>query len=153
VTRKVPNILIVDDDINICEALSLILRKRGWNIEVANTGKEAIKKAETTSFNVALLDIRLPDIEGTKLLKMLPKTTPKMIKIMVTGYPELRNAVDALNDGADAYLMKPVRPEDLLITIRAKLEEQQQAERITEETMTSFLETRAKKLLESVRAE
>lgn len=152
-TKKVPSILIVDDDVNICEALSLILRKKGWNIDVANTGKEAIKKAETTAFNVALLDIRLPDIEGTKLLKLLPKTTPKMIKIMVTGYPELRNAVEALNDGADAYLMKPVRPEDLLITIRAKLEEQQQAERMTEETITGFLETRAKKLLESVRAE
>jgi two-component system response regulator HydG len=149
----VPNILVVDDDINICEALSLILIKRGWNVEVANTGREALQKAETVAFNVALLDIRLPDIEGTKLLKLLPKTTPKMIKIMVTGYPELRNAVEALNDGADAYLMKPVRPEDLLITIRAKLEEQQQVERATEETMTGFLETRAKKLLENVRAQ
>jgi len=153
VTRNVPNILVVDDDINICQALSLILIKRGWNVEVANTGKEALQKAQVRAFNVALLDIRLPDIEGTKLLKLLPKTTPKMIKIMVTGYPELRNAVEALNDGADAYLMKPVRPEDLLITIRAKLEEQQQSERATEETMTGFLETRAKKLLENVRAE
>jgi two-component system response regulator HydG len=153
VTRKVPNILVVDDDINICQALSLILIKRGWNVEVANTGKEALQKAQMRAFNVALLDIRLPDIEGTKLLKLLPKTTPKMIKIMVTGYPELRNAVEALNDGADAYLMKPVRPEDLLITIRAKLEEQQQSERVTEETMTGFLETRAKRLLENVRAE
>jgi two-component system response regulator HydG len=153
VTRKVPNVLIVDDDVNICEALSLIIIKRGWNVQVANTGKEAIQKAEATAFSVALLDIRLPDIEGTKLLKLLPKTTPKMIKIMVTGYPELRNAVDALNDGADAYLMKPVHPEDLLITIRAKLEEQQEAERMTEEKMTGFLETRAKKLLESVQAE
>ncbi|HML04051.1 MAG TPA: response regulator [Candidatus Bathyarchaeia archaeon] len=152
-TRNVPNILVVDDDINICQALSLILIKRGWNVEVANTGKEALQKAQVRAFNVALLDIRLPDIEGTKLLKLLPKTTPKMIKIMVTGYPELRNAVEALNDGADAYLMKPVRPEDLLITIRAKLEEQQQSERATEETMTGFLETRAKKLLENVRAE
>ena len=152
-TRKVPNILIVDDDVNICEVLSLILRKRGWNIEVANTGKEAITKSEETAFNVALLDIRLPDIEGTKLLKLLHETMPKMIKIMVTGYPELRNAVDALNDGADAYLMKPVRPEDLLITIRAKLEEQQQAEMMTQEKITGFLETRTKKLLEQVRAE
>jgi two-component system response regulator HydG len=153
VTKKVPNILVVDDDINICQALSLILTKRGWNVEVANTGKEALQKAQMRAFNVALLDIRLSDIEGTKLLKLLPKTTPKMIKIMVTGYPELRNAVEALNDGADAYLMKPVRPEDLLITIRAKLEEQQQSERVTEETMTGFLETRAKRLLENMRAE
>jgi two-component system response regulator HydG len=153
VTKKVPNILLVDDDINICEALSLILRKQRWNVEVANTGKEAIQKSKSTAFNVALLDIRLPDIEGTKLLKLLPKITPKMIKIMVTGYPELRNAVEALNDGADAYLMKPVRPEELLMTIRAKLEEQQQAEGMTEEKITGFLEYRAKRLLERVRAE
>ena len=103
--RQVPNILIVDDDVNICEAMSLILRKKGWNIVVANSGKEAIIKSEAMVFNVALLDIRLPDVEGTKLLKLLHETTPKMIKIMITGYPELRNAIDALNGGADAYLM------------------------------------------------
>jgi len=144
---QVPNILIVDDDVNICEALTLILRKRGWSAEVANTGKEAIKKAEITAFNVALLDIRLPDIEGTKLLKMLPKTTPKMIKIMVTGYPELRSAIEALNSGADAYLMKPVRPEYLLQTIRTKLEEQRQGERVAE------AHEGVKQLLESVKEE
>lgn len=152
-SRKVPNILIVDDDVNTCEAIGLILREKGWNIEIVHTGKEAIRKSEEGAFNVALLDIRLPDIEGTKLLKLLHETTPKMIKIMVTGHPALRNAVEALNDGADAYLMKPVRPEDLLITIKAKVEEQQHAERMTEEKITVFLETRAKKLLESIRVE
>jgi DNA-binding response OmpR family regulator len=153
VSWKAPNILIVDDDINICETIGLILREEGWDTEVAHTGKEAIRKSEETAFNVALLDIRLPDIEGTKLLKLLHETTPKTIKIIVTGHPALRNVVEALNDGADAYLTKPVRPEDLLITIRAKFEEQQQAERMTEEKITAFIKTRAKKLLESMRVE
>lgn len=148
--ERTPTILVVDDDPNICKVFSLILRKRGWNVEVANTGKEAIKKSEEAVFKVVLLDIRLPDIEGTKLLKLLHETTPKMIKIMVTGYPEVKNAVEALNKGADAYLMKPVHPEDLLRTIQEKLDQQQQTEDITEDRISAFLETRTKQLLQKI---
>jgi two-component system response regulator HydG len=148
---KEPTILIVDDDISICQSLGLILEKNGYDVEMALCGKEAIEKSRKTAFNVALLDIRLPDTEGTKLLKLLDETTPKIIKIMVTGSPELRNAVEALNHGADAYLTKPVHPEELLKTIEEKLKEQEQAEYVTEEKITDFLQTRTKKLLQGLR--
>jgi len=150
VIKKVPKILVVDDDVNTCGTLSLILRKRGWNVEIANSGKEAINKSREQLFNVALLDIKLPDIDGTQLLKMLYETKPKMMKIMVTGHPEVTNAVEALNNGADAYLIKPLCPEDLLKTIKEKLDEQEQAEEMTEDKIASFLETRSKKLLEGL---
>ena len=149
--ERTPNILVVDDDRNICKVFSMILRKRGWNVEVANNGKEAIKKSEEAVFNVALLDIKLPDIEGTKLLKLLHETTPKMIKIIVTGYPQVNNAIEALNKGADAYVTKPVHPEDLLRTIQEKLEEQRQTEDMTEDRISAFLETRTKQLLQKIR--
>jgi DNA-binding NtrC family response regulator len=149
-TKKVPRILVVDDDVNICATLNLILKKRGWNVEIANTGKEAIDKSREHLFNVALLDIKLPDIEGTQLLKMLHETKPKMMKIIVTGHPEVKNAVEALNKGADAYLIKPLCPQDLLRIIKEKLNEQEQAEEMTEDKIASFLETRSKKLLEGL---
>lgn len=149
--QKKASILIVDDDESICRTMSLILESEGYKTQVAYTGKEALERSKTTSFNVALLDIKLPDIEGTKLLKKLNQTAPQIIRIMVTGYPNLDNAVEALNGGADAYLVKPVNPDYLIKIIRDKLQQQQKAETVTEESITTFLEARTKQLLDGLR--
>ena len=85
-------------------------------------------------------------MEGTKLLTAMQKTFPEMIKIMVTGYPSLQNAVEALNYGADAYIMKPVNPEELLRVIREKLEKQREAKKITEEKIAEWVKTRIMQL-------
>jgi DNA-binding NtrC family response regulator len=145
--KKEATILIVDDDVGICKTLGLILEENGYVVQMAHTGKDAIKKSKASVFNVAILDVKLPDVEGTELLKALPETTPKMIKIMFTGYPELENAVKALNEGADAYIMKPADPDKILKTIEEKLEQQANAEKMTEEKISTFLETRVQKLL------
>jgi len=141
-----PSILIVEDDPNIRETLKTILQKKGYNTDTAKNGKEAIQKSEAQFFNLALLDIKLPDIEGTKLLTTMHKTIPRMIKIIITGYPSLENAVKALNQGADAYIIKPVKPERLLALIEEKLKEQRQAEKMTQEKMTEWIKTRVRKL-------
>jgi DNA-binding NtrC family response regulator len=146
-SKKDTTILIVDDDVGICKTLGLILEENGYVVQTAHTGKDAIKKSKASVFNVAILDVKLPDVEGTELLKTLPETTPKMIKIMFTGYPELENAVKALNEGADAYIMKPADPDKILKTIEEKLEQQANAEKMTEEKISTFLETRVQKLL------
>jgi two-component system nitrogen regulation response regulator NtrX len=146
-SKKEATILIVDDDVSICKTLGLILEENGYVVQTAHTGKDAIKKSKASVFNVAILDVKLPDVEGTELLKALPETTPKMIKIMFTGYPELENAVKALNEGADAYIMKPADPDKILKTIEEKLEQQANAEKITEDKISTFLETRVQKLL------
>jgi len=145
-TKSKPAILIVEDDTSIRETLKTILQQKGYNTDTAKNGKEAIQKSQTKFFNLALLDIKLPDIEGTKLLTTMHKTLPKMMKIMITGYPSLENAVEALNQGADAYIIKPVKPEKLLALIEEKLEEQSQAEKMTQEKMTEWIKTRVRKL-------
>jgi two-component system response regulator HydG len=150
---KKARVIVVDDDLGICSTMSLFLRLSGYDVDVANTGKEAVEKSKTETYDVALLDIRLPDIEGTKLLGLLRETTPKMIKIMVTGFPAFENAVEALKFGADDYILKPVDPEELVKVIEKKLEERKETETITEDKIRGFIETRATKLLEDVRAE
>jgi DNA-binding NtrC family response regulator len=85
-------------------------------------------------------------MEGTKLLTTMHEPLPKMVKIMITGYPLLENAVEALNMGADAYIMKPVNPEKLLALIEEKLKKQSQAEKMTEEKVVDWVKTRASKL-------
>ena len=145
--KKGARILIVDDDTSICRTLSLILEDKGHTVQTANTGKEAIEKCSKTMFDAAILDIKLPDIEGTDLLKALPQATSKMVKVVFTGYPELKSAVKALNNGADAYLMKPVDPPTLVKTIKEKLQRKANTEKMTEEKITEFLQTRTQQLL------
>ena len=140
------SILIVEDDANIRETLSTILQQKGYSTDTAKNGQEAIEKSKTKYFNLALLDIKLPDMEGTKLLTLMHEDLPKMVTIMVTGYPSLENAVEALNLGADAYVMKPIKPEKLLALIKEKLEKQREAEKMTEGKVTKWIKTRARKL-------
>ena len=148
--KNKPSILIVEDDSNIRETLSTILQQKGYNTDTARNGKEAIQKSKAKFFNLALLDIKLPDIEGTKLLTTMHETLPKMVKIMITGYPSLENSVEALNHGADAYIIKPFEPQKLLALIEEKLEKQREAEKMTEEKVTEWIKTRARKLEDDI---
>ena len=142
------SILIVEDDKAIIKSLKDILQSEGYSVDTAENGREAIQKSKEKFFNMALLDIKLPDMEGTKLLVTMHENLPKMVKIMITGYPSVENAVESLNRGADAYIMKPVKPEKLLALIEEKLEKQSQAEKMTEKKVVDWIKTRARKLEE-----
>ena len=114
-------ILVVDDDKSILRTFTRILQKNGYRIDTAETGKEAMEKAENNHYDLALVDIRLPDMDGTELLAKIKMQLQNTIKIMITGFPSLESGVKALDEGADAYLVKPVKPEDLLMLIKEKL--------------------------------
>ena len=114
-------ILVIDDDKSILRTFTRILQKNGYEIDVAETGREALEKTETNCYALALIDIRLPDMDGTDLLAKMQKNTRDAVKIMITGFPSLENGVKALDEGADAYLVKPVKPEELLALIEEKL--------------------------------
>jgi DNA-binding NtrC family response regulator len=139
-------ILVVDDDESIRKAISTVLEEKGYSVDTAENGKEAIRKTNSKFFNLALIDIRLPDMEGTKLLTRIKETTPKMVKIILTGYPALQNAIEALNKGADAYLLKPVNMDTLLDTIDKHLNKQQEAKKLNEEKIAEFIEARVREL-------
>jgi two-component system response regulator PilR (NtrC family) len=143
---KPTKILIVDDDENIRKVLQTILEDEGYVVDTAETAKKGIEKSENAFFNLALIDVRLPDMEGIELLPKLRKTTPKMRKIIVTGYPTLQNAMGAVNKGADAYVMKPFDVEKILQTIREQLEKQNEEKRFNEEKVAEFIQTRVQEL-------
>jgi DNA-binding response OmpR family regulator len=115
------SILVIDDDKSILRTFSRILQKTGCDIDVAETGKEAMEKAEKRHYDLALVDIRLPDMDGTDLLVKMKDTMRDTVKIMITGFPSLETGVRALDEGADAYLVKPVKPDELLMLIEEKL--------------------------------
>ncbi len=124
-TKK--TILVVDDDKSILRTFTRILQKSGYVIDTAETGKEAMEKTENRHYDLALVDIRLPDIDGTELLAKLKKPLQHTVKIMITGFPSLETGVKALDEGADAYLVKPVKPQELLILLEEKLKTREEA--------------------------
>ena len=118
-TKK--NILVIDDDKSILRTLTRILQKAGYEVDTAETGKEATEKMEKRHYGLALVDVRLPDIDGTDLLVSMKDNLRDTVKIVITGFPSMEMGVKALDGGADAYLVKPVKPDDLLTLIEEKL--------------------------------
>ncbi len=110
-------ILVIDDQEAIRTTVSAILKDEGYCVETVKNGKEAIKALKKTSFDLALVDIKLPDIEGTELLRRLRECQPKIATIILTGHPSLENAIKAVNNKADGYILKPFETKALLETI------------------------------------
>jgi len=126
--------------------MKTILEDEGYIVDLAATGSEAIRKTKKSAYNIAILDIRLPDIEGVELLKLIKDAVPRTRKIMVTGYPSMQNAIAALNKNADAYLIKPIDIENLLNTVKEQLQLQENEKEFSEQKVAEFIETRVKEL-------
>ncbi|MFQ5421225.1 MAG: response regulator, partial [Anaerolineae bacterium] len=117
-------ILVVDDDKSARRIMSLVLQKKGYEIDTAGDGREALLKARETFYNAALLDVRLPDCEGIELLAPLRELQPDLVSFVVTGYASLETAVEAVNQGAAGYITKPVDMERMVASIEDALERQ-----------------------------
>jgi DNA-binding response OmpR family regulator len=141
-----PRILLIDDDESICETLTSVLEEHGYKVDSALTGGDAVKKSRNRYYDVALIDIRLPDMDGTTLIEKLEEGNPGIVKIMITGYPTLENAVESLNRGADGYIIKPFKIDELLETVRKHIERRREAQSLTEEKVTEYIKGRIKKL-------
>ncbi|MGZ4901843.1 MAG: response regulator [Halobacteriota archaeon] len=140
------SILIVDDDETILAVLREILQLEGYVVDTAATGAEAIEKCQANFYNLSLLDIKLPDMEGTELITKLNESNPDMIKIIITGFPSFENAVRSLNLGADAYIMKPVNSKKLLELVSDKMKEQEEASKLTEDKVSDWVKKRIRQI-------
>ena len=136
------NILIVDDDAKIREMLSDILTDKGYSVKSVGSGKEAISESFKQLFNLALIDIYLPDMEGTELLTKLRKSEPEMIKIIITGNATLDNSITAANKGVDGFVVKPFDPKKLIKLIETKLKDQVEKMQFDEKKVADYIASR-----------
>lgn len=136
------NILVVDDDQRIREMLSEILTDKGYAVKCVSKGKEAVSESFKQLFNLALIDIRLPDMEGTELLTKLRKSEPEMIKIIITGNATLDNSINAANKGVDGFVVKPFDPKKLVKLIEEKLKAQREHLQFDEKKVAEYIEQR-----------
>lgn len=118
------NILIVEDEKIERETLADILREDGYSVSTAGNGPDAIKKLNKQYFNLMLIDIILPGINGIEVLKKAKKIYQNIAIIMVTAYASIENTITALNEGADGYILKPPNIDEIKLFIKRSLEKQ-----------------------------
>ena len=121
---KQKSILVVDDDESTCRTLKLVLDRKGYQTETAGSGREALEKTQEQFYNLVLLDIKLPDMQGTELIAPLKKLHPEMTVIMVTAFASLESAVQALKEGALGYITKPLDIDEVLASAEIALNRQ-----------------------------
>ena len=118
-----PNILVIDDEASICKGCSLILGEQNYSVASRTKGKEGLREALASQYDIVLLDIRLPDIDGMKILASLREKKPETQVIIMTGYSTVQNAVEAMKGGAFDYLAKPFTEDEILLAVEKAIED------------------------------
>jgi DNA-binding NtrC family response regulator len=117
------NILVVDDEEALRTVLSSELINAGYEIATAADGDEAISTVQNKKFDLVLLDIKMPKVDGFEVLRFIKKNSPTIKVIMLTGFADLKNAIESKKHGAEDFVSKPYDLVDLLTTIERVLSE------------------------------
>ncbi|MFQ6066733.1 MAG: sigma-54-dependent transcriptional regulator [bacterium] len=120
--KKQKRILIVDDEANVRAVFSDVLRRESYLVKAVEDGSEALKAMDEETFDLALVDLRMPLMDGIEVLENIKKRKPEIPVIIYTGYGSITTAVEAMRKGAADYLNKPFSPEDLKSSIKKALE-------------------------------
>jgi DNA-binding NtrC family response regulator len=115
------SILIVDDDEDILDLYKMTLEYRGYRVETSMTGRDAIEKAKNKKFQIALLDVVLPDIRGEKVAERLREIDESMEIIFITGYSLFQACIEATKIGISDILLKPITEEELVLAVENAL--------------------------------
>ncbi|MBU1869279.1 MAG: response regulator, partial [Candidatus Omnitrophica bacterium] len=121
-------VLVVDDERDVVDALERGLGRRGYEVEVAFTGTEAVLKVKKSKFDVVLLDVVLPELDGVQVLEQVKKIDPEIEAIMITGHASIETAINSMKNGAYDYVEKPV----FIDKIAAIIEKAVEKHRLTE---------------------
>jgi two-component system, NtrC family, response regulator HydG len=118
-----PRILIIDDDVDMCKLLGHFLQKKGFETDTAHSGNKGVAKFKENKFDVVLSDFRLGDMDGRKVLEEIKKIDPGAVVIIITGYSDVKMAVEVMRYGAFDYITKPLIPEEVINVINRGLNE------------------------------
>ena len=136
------NILLVEDDAPLSNALKKVLEKNGFNVILARDGEEAVDEILEKNYDLYLIDINLPKLNGHKLLKLIKTQNPKSIVVMITASAEIEDIEKAYDYGCNEYIKKPFHAKELLIRINKLIKTDKKDENIIKvENITFFKDT------------
>ena len=121
-------ILLIDDDQDICTLLSRFLLKNDFEVDTAGNGEESLKLLRSNEYTLTLCDYRLPDTTGIEMLQRMKVLQPQMAVIIITGYSDVRTAVQTFKYGADDYVVKPLYPDEILVAIKDAISKKKSTE-------------------------
>nr|MBP7462171.1 response regulator [Candidatus Delongbacteria bacterium] len=135
------SILIVDDEYFIREIFSDYLNLKGFEVDTAKSGLEAMEKISVRDYELVITDLNMPQMNGIELLQRLRQSLNPVPVIIITGYPSIDTAINAIKQGATDYLIKPINLEEILIKVNRIVEENQiKKESFMLKHLTKFLE-------------
>lgn len=112
-----PWVLVVEDEINVAKGLKMVMTEAGYNVELAQTGQEALEKFRDRDFDLVVADLRLPDFDGLEVIQHIWENRPKTKVLIITGYPSVTSAVQAVKLGVLDFLRKPFTEEEFMTAV------------------------------------
>lgn len=110
-------VLVIDDDPSICKTVGLLLEDHGYSPRTFTSADEALEVADKESFQVALVDLRMPAMDGVEVVERLKQLDPDMSCIVMTAYPDLDSATETMRRGSCDYISKPFKQEELITAV------------------------------------
>lgn len=116
-----PHVLLVEDELSVAKGLAMVMREDGYDVDVADTGQGALDKFKQGEFDLMVADLRLPDMDGMDVIQRVREKKPKTNVVIITGYPSVSSAVQAVKMGVSDYLRKPFTEDEFKAAVQSAL--------------------------------
>ena len=110
-------VLVVDDDPQVCKTVGMILQEHGYHVQSYTQSRQALQAVRKGPFDIALIDIKMPDMNGLELVEKIKAEDPRVAPVVMTAYPDVQTAAETMRLGARDYITKPFREEQLLAAV------------------------------------
>jgi DNA-binding response OmpR family regulator len=120
-----PHVLLVEDELNLAKGLAMVMRDEGYDVDLSDTGHSAIEKIGRSRFDLLVADLRLPDIDGMDVIRQMREKRPSTKVVVITGYPSVSTALQAVRMGASDYLRKPFTDDEFMTSVKSVFAERE----------------------------
>lgn len=142
------NILVIDDDIDMCHLLDRFLTKNGFSVQVSYSKDNAFALIEKNNYDVVLSDFRLGNTDGREILNKVREKDPTTQVIIITGYSDVKIAVDVIKLGAFDYITKPLLPDEILLLVKRAIAKKENGEELTDRDLTESKKEKRREIAE-----
>lgn len=120
-----PHVLLLEDEMNVAKGLEMVMREEGYEVDLADTGQGALDKFRASEFDLLVADLRLPDMDGMDVVQHVREKQPRTNVVIITGYPSVSSAVEAVRMGVSDYLRKPFTEDEFKTAVKSALKEKE----------------------------